>query len=106
LLGGRIALEGVMSRRSPFVIVLSDAERHRLEVLVRKQTAERRMVDRARIVLSAADGVANVAIAERAGVAVNTVSKWRKRYFEEGIDGLADRQRSGRPRRFSPSGGG
>ena len=32
--------------------------------------------------------------------------KWRKRYFEEGIDGLVDRKRSGRPRRFSPSGDG
>jgi transposase-like protein len=93
-----------MSRRSPFVIVLSDEDRDRFEVLARKQTAERRMVVRARIVLLAADGMENVAIAERVGVVVNTVSKWRKRYFEEGMDGLADRKRSGRPRSFSPSG--
>lgn len=93
-----------MSRRSPFVIVLGDEERHRLEVLARKQTAERRMVVRAHIVLAAADGMENVAIAQRLGVVVNTVSKWRKRYFEEGLEGLADRERPGRPRSFSPSG--
>src|SRR3954469_1834716 len=91
-----------MSRRSPFVIVLSDEDRYRLVSLTRKQTAERRMVVRACIVLAAADGEENASIAERLDVALNTVIKWRKRFFEEGIDGLADRKRSGRPRAFPP----
>ena len=95
-----------MSRRSPFVIGLGDENRSRLESLARKQTAERRMVVRARIVLLAADGEENVRIAERLGVAPNTVLKWRKRFWEEGIEGLADRKRSGRPRFFPPSGVG
>lgn len=94
-----------MSRRSPFVIDLSEQDRCGLEALVRKHTAERRMVLRARIVLLAADGVENVRIADRLGVAPNTALKWRKRFFEEGMDGLADRKRSGRPRAFPPSGG-
>ena len=93
-----------MSRRSPFVIELSDEDRDVLEALVRRRTAEHRMVLRARIVLAAADGEENVSIAERLEVALNTVIKWRKRFFEEGMDGLADRKRSGRPRTFSPSG--
>jgi transposase len=93
-----------VSRHSPFVIALSTADRHALVKLTRKQTAERRMVVRAEIVLAAADGEANASIAERLGVALNTVVKWRKRFFEEGMDGLADRKRSGRPRVFSPSG--
>jgi transposase len=63
------------------------------------------MVERARIVLAAAAGMNNADIAEDLGIALNTVIKWRKRFFEEGMDGLADRKRSGRPRRFSPSGG-
>jgi hypothetical protein len=92
-----------MSRRSPFVIGLSDEDRAQLESLVRRRTAEQRMVLRARIVLSAADGVDNVRIAERLGVSLNMVIKWRKRFFEEGMDGLADRERSGRPRTFPPS---
>ena len=95
-----------MSRRSPFVIELSDENRDRLEALVRRRTAEQRMVVRARIVLAAADGEENASIAEVLEVALNTVIKWRKRFFEEGIDGLTDRERSGRPRTFSPSGGG
>lgn len=93
-----------MSRQSPFVIMLSGEDRDLLEATARRQTAEHRLVLRARIVLAAADGEENAGIAERLGVALNTVIKWRKRYFEEGMAGLADRKRSGRPRTFSPSG--
>jgi len=93
-----------MSRHSPFVIELTEDERRQLESLARRGTAEHRMVTRARIVLAAADGEENLSIAERLGVAPHTVIKWRKRFFEERVDGLADRKRSGRPRTFSPSG--
>ena len=94
-----------MSRQSPFVIEPSDDDRERLESLVRRRTAQQRMVVRARIVLAAADGEENAGIANRLGVALNTVIKWRKRFYEEGLDGLSERQRSGRPRSFPPSGG-
>jgi hypothetical protein len=50
------------------VIELSGADRARLEGVARKQTAERRQVLRARIVLGAADGEENARIAERLGV--------------------------------------
>jgi hypothetical protein len=95
-----------MSRQSPFVIVLSVGDRRVLEALVRKGTAEYRMVTRARIVVAAASGEENASVAARLGVALNTVIKWRKRFFEEGMDGLVDRKRSGRPRTFPPSGRG
>lgn len=62
------------------------------------------LVLRAKIVLAAAEGEENAAIAERLGIALNTVIKWRKRFFEEGMAGLKGRKRSGRPRAFSPSG--
>jgi transposase len=93
-----------VSRRSPYVIVLDAEDRERLESTARRLRAPLRDVQRARIMLAAADGLENVEIAERVGVDVNTVSKWRKRFFEEGIDGLLDRHRSGRPRTFSPFG--
>jgi DNA-directed RNA polymerase specialized sigma24 family protein len=93
-----------MSRQSPFVIELSAEDRDELEAVVRRRTAEHRMVLRARIVLAAADGEDNAAIADRLEIALNTVIKWRKRFFEEGMAGLKDRKRSGRPRSFSPSG--
>ncbi len=87
------------------MIVLGEDDRRRLEVLARKQTAQHRQVVRARIVLSAAAGEENARTAGRLGVALNAVIKWRKRFFEEGVDGLADRKRPGRRRSFSPSGG-
>ena len=59
------------------------------------------MVLRASIVLAAADGHDNAAIARDMGVSLNMVIKWRKGYFEKGVDGLKDRKRSGRPRTFS-----
>ena len=100
----RIACWRAMARHSPFVIELSDDDRRVLQTIVRKRTAGHRVVLRARIVLAAAEGEENLSIADRLEVAPNTVIKWRKRFFEEGIDGLADRKRSGRPRTFSPSG--
>ncbi|HLI16335.1 MAG TPA: IS630 family transposase [Acidimicrobiales bacterium] len=80
---------------------LSDADRAVLEQRASSRTVAHRDVVRARIVLLAANDVTNVAIARRVGVCVDAVSKWRKRFCAEGLAGLADRKRSGRPRRFS-----
>lgn len=90
-----------MSRCSPFVIVLPDADRKALEGRARSYTLPHAEVVRAKIVLLAADGVANTVIAERLDVHVDVVSRWRKRFYEKGIDGLLDRKRSGRPRVFA-----
>jgi Helix-turn-helix domain len=93
-----------MGRHSPFQVVLTANERRVLEARVRRPKAEQRQVLRARIVLAAAQGEQNKLIAERLGIAPNTASKWRKRFFQEGLAGLADRDRPGRPRAFPPSG--
>jgi predicted ArsR family transcriptional regulator len=89
-----------VSRPSPFAVTLTASERLVLEGRLRRPTAQQREVVRARIVLAAADSQQNIHIAGRLGVAVNTVSKWRKRFVEEGLAGLGDRKRPGRPRRF------
>jgi transposase len=89
-----------MSRRSPFVIELSEADRAVLEARSRAYTAPFAEVVRAKIVLLAADGEANAAIAARLDVHVGVVGRWRKRFAGCGLDGLADRPRSGRPRSF------
>jgi transposase len=86
--------------RSPFQITLRASQRRWLKALVRRGTAEHRQVTRARIVLLAAAGWTNRSIARKLELAPNTVSKWRKRFFAEGLDGLGDRKRSGRPRAF------
>jgi transposase len=84
------------------VIELSAADRAALEQRARAYTAPYHQVMRAKIVLLAADGLENTVIADRLDVAVQLVSKWRKRFFEEGLSGLEDRPRSGRPRAFPP----
>jgi len=86
--------------RSPFQITLRASERRLLKALTRRGTAEHRRVTRAKIILLASAGWANRAIARKLGLAPNTVSKWRKRFFAEGVDGLRDRKRPGRPRAF------
>lgn len=54
------------------------------------------------MILLAAEGARNDEIAVRLGCGRDTVSKWRKRFFEERLAGLEDRPRSGRPAGFSP----
>lgn len=79
---------------------MSDSDRVELTRRARCYTLPHEQVVRARIVLLCADGVSNTAIAERVDVHVGVVSKWRKRFCEEGLEGLSDRKRSGRPRLF------
>jgi transposase len=89
-----------MSRRSPFVVELSQADRAVLEERSRAYTAPFAEVVRAKIVLLAAAGEENTAIAERLDVHVSVVSRWRKRFCQAGLNGLVDRARSGRRRSF------
>ena len=81
-----------MTRRSPYLIELSAADRAALEQRARAYTAPHHQVVRAKIVLLAADGWENTVIAARLDIAAQLVSKWRKRFFEEGLDGLKDRR--------------
>jgi homeodomain-containing protein len=90
-----------MSRASACPIVLSASQRHRLKRLARSATAQHRQVVRATIVLLAARGLPNSVIAARVGVCVDTARTWRHRFAVEGEGGLRDRDRPGRPRRFT-----
>ena len=81
----------------PPAITLSRDERAELEARVRARTSEQRNVERARIVLLAADGMANMDIATALDLEPDTVSKWRSRFAHEGLAGLDDRSRPGRP---------
>jgi len=85
----------------PVAIQLVADERDALERLLRTATAAQRDVLRAHIVLLAAEGHANSAIAEMLGVEENTVGKWRRRFAKRRIAGLVDEPRSGRPPKFT-----
>ena len=86
---------------SPFAITLSVAEFRALTELTRRHTAPARAVLRARIVLAAARRETNAAIARDLRVHVDTVRKWRRRFAVEGLPGLRDRRRPGRPLTFT-----
>jgi transposase len=89
-----------MAMHSPYRVVLTDSDRRVLTQRARAQRCPHRTVQRARIVLAAAEGRANAAIARRLGICVDTVRKWRARFCAEGLAGLADRPRPGRQRTF------
>lgn len=91
-----------MPRVSPFQVLLANKDRAELEEIARRYTSPYRDVVRAKIALLAADGLANTEIAERLDIPRQIVSKWRKRLFEEGLPGLEERARKGRPPLFSP----
>jgi len=69
-------------------ISISDADRERLERLVRDRNTPQKLVWRARIVLLATDGLTAGAIAAAAGKSLLTVRRWRRRYMAKGVDGL------------------
>ena len=84
--------------RGAAAIELSSEEEVELRRLVRTPSTPNQQALRARIVLRAAAGVSNTAIAEELGLSLPTVGLWRSQFAREGLDGLADRPRSGRPR--------
>jgi transposase len=81
-------------------IELSQAERSELLRRLHRRKIARADAMRAEIVLLAADGLTNVAIAERLGITRPTVATWRKRFAAQRLDGLADEPRPGAPRQI------
>jgi transposase len=93
---------GHMSMSSPYVIVLSEEEEEALLARARSARSAYRDRLRARIVLAAAAGATNAAIALAVGVCQDTVRKWRGRFAVHRLPGLRDAARSGRPPMFTP----
>ncbi len=83
-------------------VAVSEEDRVVLERVVGAASAEVRMVQRARIVLCAAEGLTASVIAERVGCGEKTAKKWRGRYAHDGIDGLKDSPRPGPPLTHGP----
>jgi hypothetical protein len=92
----------IMPRISPYSIVLTHKEQEALEDMARKYTSPYFNVVRAKAILMAAQGLRNDQIAARIALPRQIVSKWRKRFFEERLEGLENLPRSGRPPRFPP----
>ena len=73
-----------------------------VEKLAHSRTAPARLVERARIIFQACQGDRAAAIAGRLGLAAETVRKRIHRFNAEGLRGLEDRPRNGRPGTYSP----
>jgi Winged helix-turn helix len=91
-----------MPRTSPYNIRLSSAELAQLEKRAGKYTLPYFQVQRAKMILLAADGLGNDEIATRLDSRREVVGRWRKRFFMERLKGLEEQARPGRPRTFSP----
>ncbi|MEK9138267.1 MAG: IS630 family transposase, partial [Bacteroidota bacterium] len=82
-------------------LVLSPDNRQQLESVAGSRSLPHGLVLRAQIVLLASEGMANNAIAKKLGLSQQSVCLWRKRYVEQGIQGLHDELKPGRPRTIS-----
>jgi DNA-binding CsgD family transcriptional regulator len=91
-----------MPRTSPYDIRLSARERDELQRRAAKYTLPYFQVQRAKMILYAAQGFTNDEIARRLDARREVVSAWRKRFFAERLAGLEEKARPGRPRTFSP----
>lgn len=78
-------------------IVLDDADRATLERLQRSATGPAGLSRRARVVLLLAEQLTGTEVAQRTGYTTVQVSRLRRRFADEGLPGLQDKPRSGRP---------
>ena len=87
-----------MGWRAAVRIELSEVERSELKGRLRRRKIARADATRAEIVLLAADGRSNLAIAAQLGISRRTVATWRQRFAAKRVDGLVDEPRPGAPR--------
>ena len=85
-------------------VILADDEQSRLEAIVRAHSTPQALAFRSQVILRAAapDHPSNFQVAQELHCNRHTVGRWRSRYLAQGLSGLQDAPRPGRPRRFSP----
>ena len=88
--------EQAMPRKAP-IPNCSELDRKILEQWAHSRTEESRLVERAKIILKCLHGERVHTIARELNVRPNTVIEWRRRFDKQGINGLKDRPRSGKP---------
>jgi transposase len=89
-------------RKPKLIIELNEPTKTELQSLVRSQKTPAGLARRARAMLLLADGVAFLHTAQQVGLAERHVRKWAKRFQAQGLRGLYDLPRPGRPPVFSP----
>ena len=87
--------------KKPPIPRCTDDDRKTLEKWAQSRTMEARLVERAQIVLKCLEGEGVAEIARHLKIRPNTVIEWRRRFEREGIKGLRDRPRSGKPKQYN-----
>ena len=83
---------------------VSPEQRSLLETYARGRSTPARLVQRAKVVLLAADGKQDLEIAQLLAIVPRTAARWRSRFLKSGIEGLKkDASRPGRPRVIEPN---
>lgn len=82
-------------------LVVTDQQRTELERFVQRARTNRDIAFRAKIILTAADGITNSEVAKRLRTSPGTVGKWRRQFVSAGVDGLFDEPRPGVARKIS-----
>lgn len=88
-----------MAKRQP--VTITPEELIELQFMARSNKGEKRLVERARIILSWYDGKSFVETRQQIGVSEVVINKWRQRFIANRVDGLKDAPRSGKPPIFS-----
>ncbi len=94
-----------MARRSSLKVVLTDDSRCELSRWLRASKTPAGLARRAWAILLVADGQSMAAAGRQVGLSTLRIRKWVKRFLKDGLAGLLDAKRSGRPPTFSPSSG-
>jgi putative transposase len=81
-------------------IHLIDQQRSELEQVIHKRTSPQQMVLRSQIIVMTAQGLAVDEIMKRLGTSKLTIRKWKKRFIDEGLAGLSDKPRPGKPIKY------
>jgi hypothetical protein len=92
-------------RPSKLIVTLDGATRQALEASLRRQKTPVGLAKRARAILLLAAGTPFVEVGKVVGLGERHVRKWATRFVDQGLAGLVDRPRSGRPPVFPPGGG-
>jgi len=90
---------GIMPRKTPTIKIPSE-DRETLIRWANSRTLPKQTVDRAKMILDSGEGKPVNQIAQEFQTYPNKIIHWRKRYVEEGLKGLQDKPRSGRPARY------
>jgi transposase len=80
----------------------TEEDRKKLNIWTRSRTLEAQLVERAKIIIKCLEGRLVNQIAKELDIRPNTVIDWRRRFEKEGISGLHDRARPGKPAVYGP----